>query len=401
MIAEYARFAIEGLREKGIRSLLTMVGIFIGIAAVVSLISLGQGLQDAINEQFASLGSDIILISPGGSIFDFGAGAKLTEDDLDTVEATRGVDLAAPMAMKIAKIEAGDEVSYTYIAGIPVDERLELVKQMGSVDLAEGRWLKSNDRYKAMVGYRFPQADVFDDAVGIRDRIAIEGRQFEVVATMESVGNSQDDQNVYIPIDVAFDLFAIDNYMTIMARGKSGADVEEIADDITEELRESRDVEEGEEDFSVETSASLLETIGSVIDTVTYIVYIIAALAIIVGGVGIMNTMYTSVMERTREIGVMKAIGATNADILTIFLVEAGILGMIGGVIGIVIGLAMSLSVEYAVALSGNPGLLTAHVSPELVVGALAFSFGVGCVSGVLPARQAAGLKPVDALRYE
>ncbi|MFC2154561.1 ABC transporter permease [Candidatus Altiarchaeota archaeon] len=401
MIAEYAKFAIEGLRDKGIRSLLTMVGIFIGIAAVVSLISLGQGLQDAVNAQFAQLGGDIIFVSPGGSMFEVGGGSELTEKDVKVIERVVGVDLVAPATVKIAKVEYGNEVIYTYIVGVPMDEGLELFKQMEFFKIQEGRWPKKNDRYKANVGYRIATGDVYDKPVALRDRIKIEGTTFEVVGNMQSVGNSQDDQNIYIPLDVTLDLFDIDNYMVIYVKGKQGTDLSKVAERIKKDLRKSRDVEEGEEDFAVETSESLMETISSILDIITYIVVGVALISLIVGGVGIMNTMYTSVLERTRDIGVMKAIGARNNDILTIFLVEAGVLGIIGGVIGCVIGIAMSKSVEYAIVMSGNPGLLQAHVSVELVVGALAFSFIVGCLSGVLPAKQAASLKPVDALRYE
>ncbi|MFH1722146.1 MAG: ABC transporter permease [Candidatus Altiarchaeota archaeon] len=401
MLAEYAKFAIEGLVHKGIRSLLTMTGIFIGIAAVVSLISLGQGLEDAINSQFAQVGSDVIFISPGESMFDVGTSSKLTDKDVEVVERVKGMDLVVPLAMKIAKVEYGNEIIYTYIAGVPTDENIELLKTMEFFKIYEGRWIKQNDRYKANLGYRFTVGDVFDKPVKTRDRVKIDGTTFEVVGSMESVGNSQDDQNVYIPLDAALDLFDIDNYMVIYARGKPGIDFSNLAEDIKKDLRKSRDVKEGEEDFSVETSESLMETMGTILDIIQWILIGVSMISLVVGGVGIMNTMYTSVLERTREIGVMKAIGARNNDILTIFLVEAGVLGMIGGIIGCVIGITMSKSVELAIAASGNPGLLQAHISAQLILGALAFSFIVGCISGVLPARHAAKLKPVDALRYE
>jgi putative ABC transport system permease protein len=187
-----------------------------------------------------------------------------------------------------------------------------------------------------------------------------------------------------------------------MARVKDNYIPGDVAENIKEKLRKHRNVKEGEEDFTVQTSQELLDSVGVILDAVQWFLIGIAAISLLVGGIGIMNTMYTSVLERTREIGVMKAIGARNGDITILFLIEAGVLGMAGGLIGCLLGVTLSKTVEILSAGAlANSTLVKAYVSAELIAGALLLSFIVGCVSGVLPARQAANLKPVDALRYE
>jgi len=163
-------------------------------------------------------------------------------------------------------------------------------------------------------------------------------------------------------------------------------------------MRRDHDVKEGEEDFTVTTSIQLIEGFNNILDVVQIVLIGIAAISLFVGGVGIMNTMYTSVLQRRKEIGVMKSIGATNTDILMIFLFESGILGIIGGVFGVIFGLMLSKGVEIAASLAGVD-ILKAYVSIPLVIGALLFSFIIGALSGFMPAKQASKLQPVDALR--
>ncbi|MEM4247591.1 MAG: ABC transporter permease, partial [Candidatus Woesearchaeota archaeon] len=176
---------------------------------------------------------------------------------------------------------------------------------------------------------------------------------------------------------------------------------EEVADNIEKAIRRDRHQKEGREDFSVQSSTELIESFMKVLFIIQAVFVGIAAISLLVGGIGIMNTMYTAVLERTREIGVMKAIGARNKDILALFLIESGFLGAAGGIIGIIIGSGISKIVEVAVNAQYGANTILAVFPPYLLVGALLFSFGVGAVSGLLPARRASKLKPVDALRYE
>ena len=187
----------------------------------------------------------------------------------------------------------------------------------------------------------------------------------------------------------------------ITVKVKPNEDVNKVADEIEDRLRRDRGQKAGEEDFRVQTSEQLAQTFTTIFSIVQAVFIGIAAISLVVGGIGIMNTMYTAVLERTREIGIMKAVGAKNSDILTLFLVESGILGLVGGAIVVLIGVLLGVGASFIAGQALGTGLLKAYFPWYLIVGALIFSFVVGCASGVLPALQASKLKPVDALRYE
>lgn len=405
MLEDYFKLAISGIRHKGVRSYLTMIGIFIGIAAVVSLISLGQGMQNAINKQFEVLGSNVIIIMSGSEFAVMGGTtSKLTEHDLDIIKKVHGVELAGGFLSKLAKVKFKGEVKYTWINGLPKDDDTQdLLLEGTGITITEGqKRFKPGDKYKVAIGYSLYKGDFFKKKVNVRDRILINEKEFEVVAKVSQIGNKHDDSQLYIPHDTAEELFNVkDEFYVLMARAKDGYDVGKVAEDIKKEIRKDRGLKEGEEDFSVQTMEQIRESVGMILNAVQWVLIGIAAISLIVGGIGIMNTMYTSVLERTQEIGVMKAIGARNSDILLLFMIESGILGMVGGIIGSLIGVAMSKTVEFFAEKELGTEILKANISLELILGALLFSFFVGCLSGILPARQASQLKPVDALRYE
>ncbi|MBW3016737.1 ABC transporter permease [Candidatus Woesearchaeota archaeon] len=400
MIQDYFKIAFKSLKERRMRSWLTMIGIFIGIAAVVSLVSLGQGLQKTIDEQFELLGTDLILISPGGGFFGIGgATGELTDDDVHVVESVKGVELAGGMVSKLIRVEFKDEGKYVFVSGFN-EEIEDLFESMSGLGVAEGRAFKASDRYKAQVGYLMGTGDIYEKPVKLRDTITIEGQDFSVIGIYSKIGNPQDDSNIYLPLETAKEVLKADDYMIIMARVHKGFDAQDVADAIEKKLRKSRNVEEGEEDFTIATSENLIETYDTVLNVVQAVVIGLASISLFVGGIGIMNTMYTAVLQRTNEIGVMKAIGAKNKDILQLFLIESGMLGLAGGGVGVIFGIAISQAVALG-ARAVQWEIIEASFPWYLIVGALAFSFVVGTVSGVLPAMQASKLKPVDALRYE
>lgn len=403
MISDYFELGLSSIIQKGIRSWLTMIGIFIGIAAVVSLISLGQGMQNAINEQFEMMGTNSIIVMPGAGLTGMASAATpLTKYDLDLIKKVKGVDLAGGFISKIAKVEFDNEIKYLWVSGLPQDESREIIEDIGGYGIRDGRDLRDGDKYKAVIGSMVANGDVFEKGIEIVDKIKINDQKFRVVGIYKPFGNPDDDSSVGIPLETARELFdEPDELFVIMARTKDGFNTADVAEDIKEKLREDRGLKEGEEDFSVQTYEQLKESASVVLDIVKYVLIGIASISLLVGGVGIMNTMYTSVLERTREIGVMKAIGARNSDIMLIFLIESGIMGMVGGAIGCVIGIGLSKGVEIIAMEELKTTLLKAYISPELTLGALAFSFLVGCISGVFPAYQASKLNPVDALRYE
>ncbi|MBS3163594.1 ABC transporter permease [Candidatus Woesearchaeota archaeon] len=407
MISDYFKLSLNNLKQRGLRSWLTMLGIFIGIAAVVSLISLGQGLQSAINEQFETLGADKITITAGsGFSGPPGSGfstAKLTQHDIDIIKKVSGVKNIATMAFKQAKVVYRNEIKYTYVYGLPLEEETrKIVESMNNVDIAEGRRLKQGDKNTVVITKNLAEGDFYKKPVHLRDRILIEGKEFTVVGILDTMGNPVDDSSLWVSIDDYKDLFEEKEPIgIILVQVDSSSDVSVVAERIKDVMRRDRNLDKGEEDFRVQTSAQLQESFANVFGIVQAVLIGIAAISLVVGGIGIMNTMYTSVLERTKEIGIMKAIGARNSDILLIFLIESGLLGVAGGLIGVIIGMGISKLVEIVALNMLGTSLLKTSFSPTLIIGALLFSFVVGSLSGILPAIQASRLKPVDALRYE
>ncbi len=402
---DHFSLAFNNLRRRKLRSWLTMIGIFIGIAAVVALISLGQGLQGYLTETFEQMGANKLMVMPGSGI---GIGMmasadKLTNKDLEVIEKTKGVDMAAEIIYGSTLIKFKDEAKANFVIGLPTDETADVFKEIGGFETTEGRDLKEEDKYKIVIGYLVAKDNgFFDKAVQLRDKLIIKNKEFRVVGVMGQIGNPQDDSQVYIPLETAKEIFdKQDEIDAVYVQIKPGYEPADVAEDIKKQLRKARNEKQGEETFSVQTFEQLLETFQSVFAVVQAVLVGIAAISLLVGGVGIMNTMYTAVIERTKEIGTMKAVGARNSDILFIFLFESGLLGLVGGAIGIGIGIGLGKTAEYIASAALGTDLLKAVFPWYLILGALTFSFLVGCISGVAPAYQASRLKPADALRYE
>jgi len=404
MIKDFFVLGLNNLKRRRLRSWLTMIGIFIGIAAVVSLLSLGQGLQDYITGEFDNLGVDKIFIEskhlgPPGS-----ATSKLlilTARDLETIEDVRGVEDVGSVLSKSGLVSFKDETNVVFYFGMDEDYR-NIFESFGSFAVIEGRELSDNDKFKVVVGYNHAHGDIWDKQVQLRDTIEIEGVSFKVVGVRGKIGNPFDDNAVSIPKETLRDLLNVgDEESQIIAKVSEGFDPEDVGLEIERKLRNSRDEKEDQETFRVRTAEQLLGTFQNIFAVVQGVLVGIAGISLLVGGIGIMNTMYTSVLERTKEIGTMKAIGAKNSHILLLFLIESGLLGLVGGLIGVGFGIGLAKGAEYIAAIYIGSPLLQASMSPVIIFGALAFSFLIGTLSGIFPAMQASRLKPADALRYE
>lgn len=400
-LVDFFKLSIKSIGKRRTRSWLTMIGIFIGIAAVVALVSLGEGLQGAINEEFDELGADKIFVSPAGSFFGAGGVASLAEDDIDVIRRARGVDSITSYILTTGQIQWDDENWWYFVMGMDATkEAQDLIDELYTIE--KGRWFRDGEKYKAVVGYDYANNPAFEDNLFIGDSFTINGQEFEVVGTIEQVGNSQDDRAVVIPMDVARDLFDIPERLdSIIIKVKEGEDVDLVASAIEEEMRDDRDLDEGDEDFEVQTFLDLISGFLVILDIVTTVLVGIAAISLLIGAIGIMNTMYTAVLERTKEIGIMKAIGGTNNDILWMFLIESGMLGVAGGIVGILLGAGFASIAAYLAQTVGGFEYLQAHFPFWLIAGALIFSFVVGVGAGAFPARRAARKNPVDSLRYE
>jgi putative ABC transport system permease protein len=381
-----------------------MLGIFIGIAAVVSLISLGQGLQTAIMGQFNALSTDKLTVrnaetgfGPPGST----AIEKLNQHDIDIIKGVNGVDEVIPRLLRSVSLEYNKIKGFAYLASMPPDkDQIDLIYTAFDAQAETGRLLEKEDRGKVLLGHEFSKTKIYNKDITTGSRIVLQGKEFEVIGILKSSSSFQINLAILMNEDDMNELLNLkDEYDLIVVQISKGADIEQVSQAIKERMRRDRQEKEGEEDFTVETPLNTLATVNTILLVINIVVIGIALVSLIVGGIGIANTMYTSVLERTREIGVMKAIGARNSDILLIFLFEAGLLGLIGGVIGVLIGVALAFGASWIVNTSLETDLFKITFSYSLILFSIAFSFIVGVISGVFPARQASKLKPVDALR--
>lgn len=404
MLSEYIAIAYENVRHRKLRSWLTMLGIFVGVASIVALFSLGQGLEVAIDRQFEEIGANKLLIQPGGSeIFTASfATAKLSEDDAKIVENVNGVKSVSYMNMNTPKVKYNDKTLFLFSHALPTDKRLDLVLESENIEVIEGRTLKDTDKRKAMAGYDLANSDiVFGKKMGLHDKIYIEGIEYEIVGVLSTKGNKLEDRIVWIPIKEARKLFGYDENQVdyIYAETSKGYEPSIVAESVKDRLRHFRNVKEDEEDFQVITFEKIIESFKGVFTIVQLVVLGITSISLIIGGIGILNTMFTAVIERTSDIGIMKAVGAKNSSILALFLVESGLIGLAGGGVGVILGVVASKLVEYVGTVYLGSNLLSAYFPWYLIIGTMALSFALGALAGAIPAYKASKLQPVEALR--
>ncbi|RLE45844.1 hypothetical protein DRJ22_03435 [Candidatus Woesearchaeota archaeon] len=386
------------------RSLLTLVGIFIGIAAVVAMVSLGHGLTHTINEQFEKVGADKIIVQVKELGFTGGQGmsSQLTIAEKKLINKVSGVKLAAGMIFSAKTVVYNNLQRTNFIISIPPKpDEAELIIKTSTLEVDEGRLISYKDKNKVMIGHKLAHGNYFKKNIPVGAKVLIGNKEFKVVGLLKRTGDPGFDSSFVMSEADAREIFDNeDKYGWIIAQADKGENPEIVAERIEKKLRKYRHLKKGKEDFTVQTSTEMIASFNVVLSIVQAIFIGIASISLVVGGVGIMNTMFTSVLERTRDIGIMKAIGARNQDILFIFLLESGFLGLVGGIIGIVLGVSLSKLVEIIATKAIGP-VLKAYFPWYLILGALMFSFIVGCLSGLLPAKRASRLNPVDALRYE
>jgi putative ABC transport system permease protein len=260
--------------------------------------------------------------------------------------------------------------------------------------------LEIGESGKVVIGADFVRRNLLNQEITVGKTLQINGEDYRIVGILKPLGSPTDDASVYLNDKDARELLNIPERVDyIYVKVGSGEDPIVVADSIERALRRERNVEKGKEDFSVQTFNQLIDTFNIVFGIVQAVVLGIAGISLLVGGIGIMNTMYTAVLERTKEIGIMKAIGAKNSDVMLIFLIESGMLGTVGGAIGIVIGMGLGKLVEIGATQALGTAMLRAYFPLYLIVGTLLFSFIVGSVSGLFPAMQAARMEPVEALK--
>jgi putative ABC transport system permease protein len=402
MIKDYFKIAFGSLRKRRLRSWLTMLGIIIGITAVVSLVGMGQGLSVAIISQFGDLGTDKLTVTATGGQGPPGTAVihPLTNGNLEKIQKAPGVLIATGRLIRSTRYEFDNKLNFGYMASMPDGEQRKLVEKVNGIKVAQGRLLKDGDTKKIVIGSKLAEKDGNGKQIVVGSKIIMQDQTYEVIGILEKIGSFIIDGAIFINEDDMRELLSIpkDDYDIIAVQVRSTDDIEKVQQSIQKIMRKERDVKQGEEDFTVQTPQALLGQVNSTLFAVKLFVYIIASISIIVGGIGIMNTMFTSVLERTREIGIMKSIGAKNSAIFSLFFIESGLLGAVGGIIGALFGilLAVSLSAIGRVALGVD--LIRADISIWLVSGAILGAFVLGSIFGIIPALNAAKLHPVEAL---
>ncbi len=393
MILEYFRLAVNNITNRKVRSWLTIIGIVIGIASIIALISLSLGLQNSIEEQFESFGSDKILISAATFQGPGSLSSGLTDKDVEAIKKIEDFKLVSPFIARPGAVEFKGEEKHPTIFGLKAEDAIELFES--TRDLEKGRYLRKGDNFDAVIGSRTAKK-LFDKEIRINNKIEINGVEFRVIGIFKEVGNQQDDNSINIPLETFREVFGTkDQVDFISAQVKPGSDISTVQKKVERLLERERN----DKNFQVLTPTQILEQISQVLGIIQLVLVGIAAISLVVGGIGIMNSMYTSVLERTRDIGVMKAIGAKDSDILKLFLIESGLMGFVGGIFGVALGTILSLGIGDYATEAGFKLLVT--VNPQLMLFGLLFSFIIGIISGVLPAYRASQLNPVEALRHE
>ena len=390
---EAFRVALAALLANRLRSALTMLGVVIGVGAVVILVAIGSGAKQEVETQVEGLGSNIIIVVPGK--FEFGAApsvSRLTLDDVDLLGRVVGDrDRVAVSIASGETVRVGARETFGTVNGVN-----ESVPNVFDRVVARGDYITASDvdtrRRVAVLGYSVAQ-DLFPDVDPLGRQVTIAGVRFRVIGVFGKVGSTfgvDRDAEVHIPVTAAQRLFGVDHIDGLAVKAPTSDDVEPLQKKLVAALQHKYTGEE----FSAVTQSQILGTIGRILGLLTLVLSAIAAISLVVGGVGVSNIMLVSVRERTREIGLRKALGARQRDILAQFLIEAVLLCVVGGVIGIGLGIGGSLLIS---AVSPLPAAI-AWWSPALAFGV---SAAVGIFFGVAPARRAGRLDPVVALRTE
>jgi putative ABC transport system permease protein len=394
---EYFEFPIKTMIQQKARTALTLSGIVIGIAVIVAMVSIGEGMRFTMNEQLDKVGSDKIYVMPSGLMSGgHGPAVEYVPFGLSEEREVRtipGVKKIAAMYFTTTKVKKNAEEQNSFVVG-GTDEAIELYSEF--LIMKEGRFIDETEMDSIFIGYKIA-TDLFEREVGVGETLEVNGKKFRVVGILEEIGSSQDDTTLYMSVKASQNLFDVGDDINFMFVQTDNPElVGEVKLKIEDRLKKIR----GGKDFEIMSTEDQAQQVNQILNTITFVLGGIASVSLLVGGVIIMNTMLMSVIERTKEIGVMKATGATNFHVLGLFLAESSMVGFLGGALGIISGIVGSKIIE-KIAQAYIGSLFQTYVAPEVIAGALLFSLIVGTGSGVYPAWQAAKMDPVEALRYE
>lgn len=404
MFKESISIALRALLSNKLRSVLTMLGIIIGVGAVIAMVSVGMGVREKVQNSIASLGSNMLIVTPGAASSQgvrsaSGSSITLVADDADYIKKTvSGIDYVAPSVSKQYQLIAGNQNWTTTVQGITPEYMAIRSLTVGSGSFVSERDLSSRNRV-AVLGATVAES-LFGSVNPVGQSIRINNTPYQVIGVLDSKGQSsmgQDqDDIVMIPLTTAQErLIGITYVHSINIQVSKMEYMDQVQDKVTTLLRQRHKIiGDKEDDFTVRNLTSIMEMATETTGTITMLLGSIAAISLLVGGIGIMNIMMVSVTERTREIGIRKALGATFRDIMLQFLLESIVIGLIGGIGGIWLG----ITAAYAISMIGS---LNTVISVLSIFVSFGFSIAIGLFFGIYPARKAALLDPIEALRYE
>ncbi len=426
-VTKSIKLAYNILSHSKLRSWLSIIGVVIGVASVIAIMSLGEGMQQAMEERLGTLGADVVTVSLGYSRatggqaefrrFDEGSAGRtlttsertiqnLTNKEVQALKLVPNIKYIQGVVSKRADIGYLDQTISTTVKGVDT----KVWKDMETTGLDSGRYLTQGDTNVAVIGYDIANKR-FKQSIPINRQITIEGKPFRVVGILkESEGlgiGGQSGSTVYIPIEVArttLEDVGSKEFTSIEIRVEDTDLIEDTLTQIESRLMLVRAENERTKSFTVSSVKEMQETISQSLSTMTLFLSAIAAISLLVGAVGIANTMFTTVLEKTKEIGIMKSIGAKNKDIMLMFLFNSGMVGLAGGLLGGLIGIAASYAMSTFILSSLNIGRMSLGstvVTPETLILILGLSVGIGILAGIIPAYRASKMNPVDALRYE
>jgi len=433
--ADILKLSLNSLTHRGLRSWLTILGIIVGVAAVIAMLSISAGMSQSMNSQMSNFGADVLTVSVGrtrafgpesgfGDRFQPGAAGSpgsstststtttttptLTDTDLLAISTAQGVDTVTGIISGRTTVQYLAQTVTVSVEGVEPSAW----NTMTTSKLASGRFLESGESTSVLIGNRVANG-MFDYNLTVDTQIRIGSKTFTIVGILAESGTGSfggDDRTIFMTIQAAREIvtsLGSNEYSSIQVKAADTNAISQIIQNIDQALYTSRMVTADTADFTVTSPTSMLATIQSTMQTLTFFLTGIAAISLLVGAIGIANTMFMSVMERTRLIGILKSIGTRNSEIMKMFLAESGIIGFTGGLLGIflgfiVVGIISSVGINI-MGMSRMMGTNTsvAIVTPQLIVFALLFSTIIGIVSGLIPARKASNLQVVEAMRSE
>jgi putative ABC transport system permease protein len=404
--------ALDSLNANKMRSMLTILGIVIGVAAVIAMLSIGRGAEASITSSIESIGTNLVYVTAGstsenGVRTSAGSAATLTIDDANQLVGLPNVEVVAPQTESFVQVVYQGQNTNTRLMGVTSG-----YQDLGSMTLADGEFLSDTDQANrslvVVLGSSVAET-LFGSTSGVvGQRVRMNGQPFKVIGVLESKGGTgfmnQDDQ-VFVPLSTALyrltggTRFRGSNVISqINLKASNSKVVDSVVTEVTQAMRQLHGTVEGADDFTVTSQEATLQTATAVTDTLSIFLGGIAGISLLVGGIGIMNIMLTTVSERTHEIGLRKALGALRQDIMMQFLVESMVLSLLGGIIGVALGAGIA-SLMGSIQISGTT--IQPAVGLDSVLLATLFSMAVGLFFGIYPATRAARLQPVEALRYE